>query len=444
MNIALKPLRNYSPRMKLIRRFSISFGFIAALAFSFVVHSCYADDARGARLADWQLSHGRLLVDGKPVFLKTAKPLRDFSNPEACRRLARDLEILRSKGFNAVSINCYWHHFDLDGDGLIDVQLDPLSSLIEEIYGKGMFPCLSVETYGVGGGQIPKGFWKRHPEALAINASGKEVRDTEYGFHSAVPSIFHPAYRKAVHAFIGQLVRGVPSSKILYYETTVEPQFMGHQDLDYSTSARAAYEGWLRKAGMDRPSWPGLFPVPDSFRHDATWLRFRAESLADWVNQDAAAFRAAAGKDAYIAVDYLETCGDEMSRRNGDSERFLECLTCADIIQVNWHWRNDTRRPNECAYRKVRDAMKRTNRSWAITEHMTLNGSDYRPADVVKILGSALAEGTGFGWEFVNVSPASKDPFSLYNDDWSPKPLMAEVDSRWHEWLLRIDQRHGR
>lgn len=425
-------------------RFSSCFKLIAAFAFFLVRDSCHAEDASGARLADWRLRDGKLLVDCKPVFLKTAKPLRDFSDPEACRRLAGELEILRSKGFNAVSLNCYWHHFDHDGDGTIDVPLGPLSTLIDAIHGKGMFPCLSVETYGVGGGQIPEGFWKRHPEAIALNADGKEVRDTEYGFHSTVPSIFHPAYRKAVHAFIGQLVRGVPSGKILYYETTVEPQFMGHQDIDYSTSARTAYGLWLAKATLNQPPWPAMFPVPDTFRHDSTWLRFRAESLADWVNQDAAAFRAAAGKDAYIAVDYLETCGDEMPRRNGDSVRFLECLTCANIIQVNWHWRNDTRRSNECAYRKVRDVMKRTNRSWAVTEHMTLNGSDYRPGDVAEILGSALAEGTGFGWEFVNVSPASKDPFSLYNDDWSPKPLMAEVDSRWAEWLSRIGKRQAR
>lgn len=348
--------------------------WIAASAFCLAGEPCLAETRSGARLADWQLKEGRLLVDGRPVFLKTAKPLRDFSNPEACRRLAGELDILRSKGFNAISLNCYWHHFDHDGDGSIDVSLTPLSALIDAIHGKQMFPCLSVETYGVGGGQIPEGFWKRYPEALARNADGKEVRDTEYGFHTAVPSIFHPAYRKAVRTFIGQLVRGVPSGRILYYETTVEPQFMGVEDIDYSSSARKAYETWREKAGLDRPMWPADFPIPEAFRHEVAWLHFRAESLADWVNHDAAAFREAAGKDAYIAVDYLETCGREMPLRNGDSVRFLEALTCADIIQVNWHWRNDTQRPNDCAYRKVRDVMRRKNRPWAITEHMTLNG----------------------------------------------------------------------
>jgi hypothetical protein len=413
----------------------------ASLVFSLPRASCQTVDSRSARLADWHLRDGKLFVAGKPAFLKTAKPLRNFADPEACRRLAGDLEILQGKGYNAVSLNCYWHHFDHDGNGTIDTTLEPLSALIDVIYKKGMFPCLSVETYGVGGGQIPEDFWKKHPDALALNADGKAARDTEYGFQTAVPSIFHPAYRKAVRAFIAQLVRGIPSSKILYYETTVEPQFMGHQDLDFSASARITYEKWLDRSALKQPAWPAMFPVPDAFRNHATWLRFRAESLANWVNENAAAFRAVAGKDAYIAVNYLETCGDEMPRRYGNSLRFLEELTGADIIQLNCHRHHEKQSPNACAYRNVKDAMKRKNRSWAISEHMTLNGSDYKPENVPAILRSALAEGTGFGWEFVNVSASSKDPFALYNDDWSPKPVMAELDSRWSEWLAQIAQR---
>ena len=75
---------------------------------------------------------------------------------------------------------------------------------------------------------------------------------------------------------------------------------------------------------------------------------------------------------------------------------------------------------------------------------MTLNGSDYQPADVPAILRSALAEGTGFGWEFVNVAAASGDRFALYHDDWSPKPLMAEVDDHWPRWQEEIAARGSR
>lgn len=382
-----------------------------------------------------EMRDGRLFIDGKWVFLKTAKALRNFAHGPSCDQLAADLPVLKKKGYNCVELDCYWHLFDNDGDGVPDVSLEPFAKLIDEIYRQGMFPCVSAEVYGVGGGKVPDGFWKSHPDAEAISAEGKPVRDTEYGFDTRVPSIFSPAYRNATRTFMFQLARGVPYQKILYFETTVEPQYMGKEWLDYSEHARRAYEKWLRKKRIKGPEWPEKFPVPESFRKDPVWNRFRAESLADWVDGDAAAYRKAAGRTAWIAVDYLESGGDEMMRRNGDSLVFLRSLKSADILQVNWHWNLRTRAPNTVAYENVGTVMKEEKRSWAVTEHMTLNGSDFKPEEALPILRAALKNGTGFGWGFVNVAPSTKDEFSLYNDDWSPKPLMAEVDNRWPELL---------
>jgi len=39
------------------------------------------------------------------------------------------------------------------------------------------------------------------------------------------------------------------------------------------------------------------------------------------------------------------------------------------------------------------------------------------------------------------VSASSKNRFTLYNDDWSRKSVMAALDSRWSEWLAKIAQR---
>jgi len=391
-----------------------------------------------ARESDWALRQGRLYASGQWVFLKIAKPLRDFSRESDCQALQQALGRLRDKGYNALELNCYWHQFDRNGDGRPDVSLQPLSRLIEAIHASGMFPCLAVETYGVGGGQIPAGFWQRFPDAVATNADGAPVRDTEYGFNTAVPSLFHPGYLEASREFIRSLTQGLPHGKILHYETTVEPQFMGGQDLDYGAAARHAYGDWLAKNRLSEPSWPATFPVPAAFRRDPVWLRFRAESLAAWVSGDAAAFRAVAGADAYVAVDYLETSGPEMSRRNGDSVRFLTAIEGANIIQVNWHWHLGNRAPHRAAYANVRQVMATTGRDWAVAEHMTLNGSDYRPDEAAAMLRNALASGTGYGWEFVNVAPASGDPFSLYQDDWSPKPLIAVVDDHWDDWQKEI------
>ena len=151
--------------------------------------------ASDARSRDWTIHDGRLYVDGAWVFLKIGKPLCNFADPAACQKLGDTLDILQAKGFNALELNCYWHHFDKDADGTIDVSLEPLAGLIDAIHARGMFPCLSVETYGVGGGKIPDPFWKRHPEAIAINAEGKEARDLEYGFKTAVPSLLHQGPR---------------------------------------------------------------------------------------------------------------------------------------------------------------------------------------------------------------------------------------------------------
>lgn len=384
-----------------------------------------------ARPEGCELRDGRLYVNGEWVFLKIGKPLRNFSDAAACDALIADLDTLKGKQYNCLELNCYWHHLDTDGDGVIDVSLEPLARLVNAIEAKGMFPCLSVETYGVGGGNIARGFWEAHPDAVAVNADGKAVSDTEYKFGSIVPSQFHPAYLEKSRAFIRNLVAALPHEKFLYFETTVEPQYIGNQNIDYSPAARSAYEAWLDANTLDGPAFPASFPVPNAFRKDPAWNRFRAEALAAWVNGDADAIRAVAGPDAWIAVDYLETGGFEMRNRNGDSRRFLECLRDIAVVQVNWHWHLRRRGPNTVAY----DNLRALDRDWAISEHMTLNGSDFRPEEVGDILRNALAQGTRFGWEFVTVSPSTGGDFALYNDDWSPKPLIAEVDNNWAAWM---------
>lgn len=384
------------------------------------------------------IDQGKLFVDGQWMFLKIGKPLFNFASRQEVRQLIAGLDKLQAKGYNVLELNCYWHYFDMDGDGVPDKSLDLLRQVIAEISARGMFASLSVETYGVGGGQLPKPFFKRHPDALAIAAEGEPVRDTEYGFLTEVPSIHSPDYRRAALTFIRSLAQGVDTSRILWFETTVEPQYMGERSLDYSVHARRSYEAWLCARGIQGPAFPEKFPVPESFRNHPIWNQFRAEALADWVNQDAAEYRAVAGPQAYVAVDYLETDGPEMANRNGDSLMFLRHLTSADIIQVNWHWSLTTRGPNYGAYRNVWQVMGETGRRWAVTEHMTLNGSDYTPKEVAPMLENTLVHGTRFGWEFVNVAPKSKDSFALYKNDWSPKPLIAVVDQNWEYWLHRV------
>ena len=409
------------------------FGLLSGL-FGGLPASCHAADDTTTE-EGWKMRDGRFYDDGEWVFLKIAKPLRNFGSQAEVDQLIADLDILQEKDYNTVGINCYWHHLDPEGDGEISVSLEPLNRLINAIHDRGMYATLCVETYAVGGGVIPPGFWDRHPDAVAINGNGEEVYDVEYGFGSRVPSQFSPEYLEYSRRFIRNLTAGIDHEKVLFFETTVEPQYMGRQSLCYSDHARNAYEAWVLENDVaDAPPWPDSLPAPSSFVEHPVWNHFRAVALADWVNGDMAAFRDVAGQDAWIAVDYLETGGGEMHYRLGDPVTFLENLGRVEIIQVNWHWNKQTRRPNMVAYENV----QKVNRDWAISEHMTMNGSDYRPDEVSDVLHNTLENGTRFGWEFVNIAPSSDDPFSHYNDDWSPKPLIAEVDDNWDYWMEQV------
>ena len=392
----------------------------------------------------WKIEHGKFYLDGAWKFLKIGKPLRDFSSAAQVDQLIADLDILRDKYYNTIEINCYWHHFDTNGDGVPDKSLAPLSKLVNAIYQKGMYPCLSVETYSVGGGQIPAAFWDLNPDAYARDDEGNSVKDTEYGFGTNVVSIFHPGYREAAHTFIQSLARGIDTKKILYFETTVEPQYMGTVNLCYNEHAKNAYKLWREENNITDPGsdMPASFPIPPDFIANDTWNKFRAQFLAKWINDDAAAYREIAGESAYVAVDYLDAGESEQIRRDGDPLEFLTHLTAANIIQVNWTWYFPTKSVNQKAYDRVWEVIGNTDRDWAVSEHMTFNGSDftgYSDQYLELILMNTLNQGTRFGWEFVSIANSSTDAFSLYNNDWSPKRVIQFVDEHWGYWLYQAN-----
>ena len=175
----------------------------------------------------WKIENGKFYLDGKWVFLKVGKPLINFANAGQVDKLISNLDVLRKKHFNAIELNCYWHHFDENGDGIPDKSLEPLNKLINAIYAKGMYPCLSVETYAVGGGTIPEGFWTLHPDAYAINERGEKVTDTEYGFGSKVVSIsvsytHLDVYKRQVWTSPSQVISAIERLRGLRPELDIE------------------------------------------------------------------------------------------------------------------------------------------------------------------------------------------------------------------------------
>ena len=66
---------------------------------------------------------------------------------------------------------------------------------------------------------------------------------------------------------------------------------MGEYNLCYSDAAKRAYAEWRTANGISDAAskMPEGFPIPQEFIENETWNKFRAQSLADWVNGDAAA-----------------------------------------------------------------------------------------------------------------------------------------------------------
>ncbi len=214
------------------------------------------------------------------------------------------------------------------------------------------------------------------------------------------------------------------------------------------------YEAWVAERHPDAQPFPDTFPIPQEFVYDPVWNQFRAEWLASWVSGDAQAFREVAGEEVWVASEYLDADEPSMLARCGDPVVFLKGLQSIDIIQVNWHWHNVNRAPNLKAYQRVKIAMELTGCDWAITEHMTINGTDYHEKEMNELLVSTIRNGSQFGWEFVDIAADPDGPdvpegivrpgdfkpahFSVYDKDWKPKPPMAVVDDHWDKWMEMI------
>ncbi|MFN7138877.1 MAG: hypothetical protein ACK4UN_06030, partial [Limisphaerales bacterium] len=346
---------------------------------------------------------------------------------------------------------------DTTADGFVDPGrqsgLQVIKDLIDHCWARGIFVTLSFETYNVGGGGVPAKLFQLYPDIVARNALLEEARDIEYSGANGkrIPSIHHPRYLKWSRDFIRNFLRAIGderASQLLYVETTVEPQYLGKNNvdadqrraaLDYSEPARIAFEAWRDALPVGDPrrafTWPTTQAQRDSSIGNSTFNQFRGESLGRWVTADIQAIRSVV-PDMYIAVDYNHRFDDPNYLRMGHPDTFLGAVEGADIIQIAPHaphW-------GLTSWSDVHRVNNQKSKGWAISEHMTANGGfPTVDSEMTAILNNTLSRGTRWGWDFVNVANNyPSDIFHLYHPNWTSSVLDIIEGTNWNSWLGKI------
>ncbi len=406
----------------------------------------------------WSIRNGRFFVDDQWVFLKSGKLLRNFGGATSAGQFIADINVMIDQlYYNHVSINIYPDQFDTTADGRVDPNrlagLEVIKQLIDHCWARGVFVSLNFETYNVGGGGVPAKLFQVYTNIVARNALLEEARDIEYSGVNGrrVPSIHHPYYLKWSRDFIRNFLRAIGderASQLLYVETTVEPQYLGKNNvdadqrraaLDYSESARLAFEEWRSALPALDPrlafTWPTNQAQRDSSIGNTHFNKFRGEALGRWVTGDIEAIRSVV-PNVYIAVDYNHRFDDPNRLRMGDPDTFLGAVEGANLIQIAPHaphW-------GTVSWDDVIRVNNQKQKGWAISEHMTANGGfPQDDSQMTAFLNNTLARGTRWGWDFVNIANNfPNDIFHLYHPNWTSSVLDIIEGANWNAWLTKI------
>lgn len=379
-------------------------------------------------------SHARVVnnhleVNGTPTFFKIASLAADHCN-EDLSGLGYPAQYA-AKSFTAAKVDNYWFHWDYTGSGSYNATTN-LTNYINDCYSRGIKMAMTFETGNVGGGGTPSWLFDWY-DCQAVNSLGQAVIDTDYGTNLKVQSIASDAFLNRSRSWMTWMLGQIDKTKFYWYETAVEPQYMNGQWLDYSAASCEKWRLWLAwryTLGTLNSQWGTSYtnydaiPMPTSSTDTKWnfWIVWRTYNLANWINGDIQTIRNVVGEEALVAVDALIV--PDAQHRLGDQSRLMNQIN-PNVFQVNWHWYN------RAAYNTGYDLcvpIART-KNQAISEHMTLNNSDFVSADVDAILRHTLTKGNKFGWDLVNMRPNTADSFSLYNDNWTAKPVINVLDS---------------
>lgn len=395
---------------------------------------------------DTRIVDNHLEVDGKPKFEKIGVPLGDMAGMS----LNKDtLSKMVEKGYTAVRFNAYWQHF-APSDKIFR---DPakLLAVMDEAKAKGLDLGLSFGTYPVGGGGTPQWIYSAYPGVQAVNGDNQPAVDDYYPPpypKPKIPSLLNPAFLNRSRDWMTSLLRVTPNSRMTWYAPNVEPMWAPGCWIDYSPAGLKAYHYWLgqrwtlpelrEKFQYNFESIDAIpLPNPQNIEINGdfevqweTWLDFRAHALAQWVNGDVQTIRNVAGEQALVAVDFLTHDQGTITKMHGRSELFAD-LVETNIWKINFHWTYGG--PWNAGYNMLMPLARRKNQ--ALAEHMDINGEMFEGQPMDLVLKNTLDKGNRFGWETMNVQNLTGNHFTVYNDDWSPKPEMKELDTHNEQWL---------
>ena len=380
------------------------------------------------------IEDSHLEINGTPTFLKTGW-IGDNLQADLTDRVGKLVE----KGYNSSSIGCFHKEMEItnatSGGAAFYRPLTQLNNFISTAAASGLVQCIDFQTENVGGVNAAKYLFDWYPNTQAYDSSGQPAVDSEYDSYAKIQSLFAPGYLNRSRNFMTYILKNIDLDKITFYETTVEPQYIGTLLLDYSVEAYNEWRYWLSwrySLSTLNSLWSTTYtsytqiamPTNSASAQWDIWQTWRSYGLANWVNGDIQTIRNVVGERALVATDML--IANRMDNRMGNPTNFCNSVY-PNVFQVNWTWHNNA--PWDVGYDLMTPIAFEKN--IALSEHMTFSGifCPGIPDDADTLLMRTLSRGNAFGWYFINFRPITSSGGCLYNDDWTPKANIAVIDN---------------
>lgn len=402
-----------------------------------------------SKITKYQIKDNHLEIDNQSEFLIVAHPLKNYEEAD----YSFVVPILREKGYDTLKMSLSWQFYEPSENNYVN--FNTLLRLINKAADYGMHTILTLEVYSVGTVPLPSWVFNNYPSIQAKNSDGNLAIDNEYNCGGKIPSFFSETYKELAKDYIDYVMKNIPRTTMVTYETFVEPQYIGTQLLDYSDNAINSYRNYLSERwslsylnNLWNTNYSNYSQInlPTSYNDSNIsgnvqlqwdwWNKYRSIVLTDFNNMMIRSIRNIAGDNALVAMDYLYV-EDVLNRLGGDTQYIVENAE-VNIWQNNWHWYPFSAIPYEEAYNQTAPIAKKKNQ--AISEHMTIAGGEWNATYCNSVLEHTFERGNKYGWEVVNAYANPGDIFCVFNSDWTSKAQVQPLESNLSYWKSRASQ----